>query len=698
MLVCHQYTTHKLDTMFMMKQPELGKRLFSYAVIADTHINHGEKTTNSVYPVNALHNARLRFVVRDINAQPDLQFVMHLGDMVHPVPAIPDKFAQAAERFRELTAELTLPIHLVPGNHDVGDKPSEWTPAICIEEDFVALYRSEFGDDYYAFDHQNVHFVVLNVQLCNSGLAGEQQQRAWLEQYLEKHAGQRFIFNIHYPVFLAKREEDPHYDNLDEPARTWLLELLEQHQVEALFAGHVHNFWYQRYAHTDCYYLPSTAMIRQDYSELVRTPPHAGMEGGRNDQPKHGYFLMHVHESGHTVEIVRTYGQVAEPDAPLPKSVIKVRPVHPLQNSRASLGFDMRQDWMELVHIPPSGGPDEFNRKLARNDYPLMALWEMGVRRLRIPKLDIQDPSRRERLRALLRHGHEFVLYSFGVPDPRTIELIKTNPDLLAAIEIVLPWQSLSKTVEELAVLQQTNIPVYLSKLRGKDDHDDSTGKFVHAINHGFLPSEEEQIKLLTHLDCVHGAVFRLASTESVSDNVLAVGTLCEEANISGSIIMRMSTASPEGFRKDELWSANRIAESVLVSATQTNLHVMCDTFADFDRGFFRRFGVVDRLYNPRLGFHVLRHLYGALHIYPDSLQLAEIRTTTNSRSVHVRHGSGALILLMPTAGNDSYLSRDEVASYFVNDPICLDLANGHYVESCPERLTTPVLLSTPRN
>ena len=71
-----------------MQQKELGARLFSYAVIADTHINHAEKATNSVYPVNALHNGRLRYVVRDINQRDDLQFVIHLGDIVHPVPAI----------------------------------------------------------------------------------------------------------------------------------------------------------------------------------------------------------------------------------------------------------------------------------------------------------------------------------------------------------------------------------------------------------------------------------------------------------------------------------------------------------------------------------------------------------------------------------------------------------------------------------
>jgi 3',5'-cyclic AMP phosphodiesterase CpdA len=678
-----------------MSEQQLGRHLFSYAVIADTHVNHGEKATNSVYPVNALHNGRLRYVVRDINARDDLQFVIHLGDLVHPVPAIPDKFAQAAALFKELVAELTIPLHVLPGNHDVGDKLSEWTPAVCIEDEFLRLYREEFGDDFYAFQHAGVNFIILNVPLLNSGLQSERDQRVWLEEYLQNHEGERFIFNIHYPVFLATRHEDPHYDNLDEPGRTWLIELLEKYNVEALFAGHVHNFWYQRYAKTDYYYLPSTACIRQDYSELVRTPPGPEMEGGRNDEPKHGYFLMHVHERGHMVQIMRTYGEVTEPGTQIQPPKPKVEPLHPLQNWRACVGFDMRQDWMELVQIPPSGGPDEFNRKRARNDYPLMALWEMGIRRLRIPKLDLQQAYRCDRLRALRDHGNEFTVYMFGVPDDKTIELLTRNAALLSAIELVFPWPALDKIIAAATSLREcTGVPIYLSKLRGKDEHEEGSSKFVHTLNHGFVANDEEQVKHLAQYDCVDGVVFRIASDESTWQQVTSVGRLCERANISGCAITRMSTPSPEGYGKDELWSANRIAESLAAAATQPKIHVINDTLADFDRGFFRRYGVVDRLYNPRLGFHVLRYLYAALNSERGALQAGQMISTENTRCVSMQRGAQTLILLMPQRDAVSVNLADELGVEHADTQwSCVDLRTGEISAALNQPLIAPVLL-----
>ena len=62
-------------------EPRLGKRLFSFAVVADTHVNQDETTCNSPFEVNRLANARMRHVVRELNSH-DVAFVVHLGDLV----------------------------------------------------------------------------------------------------------------------------------------------------------------------------------------------------------------------------------------------------------------------------------------------------------------------------------------------------------------------------------------------------------------------------------------------------------------------------------------------------------------------------------------------------------------------------------------------------------------------------------------
>jgi metallophosphoesterase superfamily enzyme len=63
----------------------LGRRLFSFGVITDTHVNQGEDDCNSPFDVNRLANRRMRHVIRDLNAR-DLAFVVNVGDLVHPVP------------------------------------------------------------------------------------------------------------------------------------------------------------------------------------------------------------------------------------------------------------------------------------------------------------------------------------------------------------------------------------------------------------------------------------------------------------------------------------------------------------------------------------------------------------------------------------------------------------------------------------
>ena len=681
-----------MDRDQVLTRPDLGSRLFSFAVIADTHVNHAETATNSVYPVNALHNGRFRHVIREINNQENLDFIVHLGDMVHPVPAIPDLFGQACDRYREIAAESRLPIHVLPGNHDVGDKPVDWTPAICVADEFLQLYREQFGSDFYAFQHKGVHFVQLNAPLLNSGLASEAKQRDWAEQYFDTHRSDRFVVNFHYPVFLADRNEDSHYDNIDEPGRTWLLDLLERYSVEMVFTGHVHNFWYQRYAEADIYCVPSTGCIRQDYSEMARTPPAAGMEGGRNDQPKHGYFLIHVHQRGHTCQIMRTYGAVAEPGTDAPPALPKVRPLHPLENWRAPVGFDMRQDWMEVVQVPPSGGPDEFNRKRARNDYPVMAFWEMGVRRLRLPKLDFQDPVRRQRLRALRDRGHEFVLCSYGIPDAPFLEMLAGDADLASAWEIAFPWADLPMLTGQIASLRQDlGIPIFLSKLRGKDEHEDGSSKFVHAINHGFIADEADQIAKLAEIDGVDGAVFRVGSAAPTWDNIIAAGELCARVNLSASLIVRLSEISPAEYRKDDLWTANRVCEAMAAATTQKNVHVILDTFADFDRGYFRRNGVVDRLYNPRLGFHAIRHLYGALNAEPGDLTAERVIDTERVRFALLKRNAQSLVLAMPKEAGTELKLPSEFGSM---DWSCTDLHSGEILSSIPSRIEAPVLLT----
>ena len=593
----------------------LGDRLFTYAVITDTHLNQSETECNSPFQVNKLANARMRHVVQDLNAR-DVEFVLHLGDLLHPVPALPHLYDPAAECFKEQVRDLRHKLYLIPGNHDVGDKPVDWCPAGMVRDDFLKLYEKHFGPHYQAFDHGPIRLILIDAQIINSGLKAEAKQKAWLEKELAaaNRAGKRIFLNSHYPPYLTFPDEGEHYDNIGEPGRSWLLSLMKKHKVEAFFAGHVHNFWIHRHGNVDCYLLPSTAFVRQDYAEMYRAVPKPEMEQGRNDAAKLGYFLVHVHEKGHLCEMVRTYGKTARPGGKAPKAVARVAPVHPIENPNDRFGFDMRQNWLEVIEIPPSGGLDEFDRKRTRNDYPLMALLEMGVRRVRIPARDRLDPAHRERLAFVARHGIRFTLFSFGKPDRKLKDAVIGAKGLIDRWEIAQFLSDLPAVAKAaLPTAKAAGAALYLSKLRGKDEMLKGGEQYYHMINHGFTVDEVEQIAPLAKIKGVAGLVFRVAGEMSPWKTAKAALKICGPLGLRPSLHVRLSRGSPGVPQEDEAWVAMRTAEALAAAAAFPGIDIYPDAFADVDRGYFSRQGVVDRLYNPRPACHVLRHMNAAL-------------------------------------------------------------------------------------
>ncbi len=393
-----------------MQVPASGAKLFSVAVVADTHLNKNDFETEAPYAVNRLANQRLRSVIEDINRQ-DVETVIHLGDVVHPVPSEVELHEGAFQRFFELTSELKHPLHVIPGNHDVGEKPLPWSPAGAVRQSSLDGWTRRFAKRYFNFSHGGVAFIGINAQVMGYDLELAFEQREWLRRQLEKHARDRIFLCSHYPPFLLAENEDEHYDNLSESVREEFLKLIEEFNIEGLFAGHVHHFWYNVYRGCKCYLLPSTAFNRQDFSELFRIAPQQA-EFGRNDVAKLGYFLVHVYERGHEFEYVRYANGKLQSDTAA--SVMLTAPTsRPRLERQPLIGFDLRQDWHELVQIPPSGSLDEFDRKTVRNDYAMLALWEMGVRDLRVPASDLVDDRRRRRLEDLAQLGFRFALYSY---------------------------------------------------------------------------------------------------------------------------------------------------------------------------------------------------------------------------------------------------------------------------------------------
>nr|MBX2885926.1 metallophosphoesterase [Granulosicoccus sp.] len=559
--------------------------LFSYAVIADTHLNQGEDDCNSPFEVNRLANARLRYIVDDLN-QRDISHVIHLGDIVHPVPSMGDLYADSAARFHEQTAKLQHPIFIIPGNHDVGDKPIDWGPAGTVRQSFLDAWQQYFGAHYFKHRHQGVVFVGINAQVLGSGLPLEQEQNTWLHETLQAHKSERIHLFTHYPPFLFDTDEEEHYDNLNEAARGDLLSLIDEYAVEALFAGHVHHFWYNRYRQCDCYLLPSTCFTRQDYSEMFRIGP--AQEHGRNDADKLGYLLVHVFEDHQQIEMVRSYGNDAAVSSAdkTGSGRISAAPVNAKTNRFPAMGFDLRSDWCEKLQIPPSGGLDEFNRKWVRNDYGLLALWEMGIKHLRVPAADLLDLERAQRLRDLAHLGFRFTLYSFSHPSEQLLKAVENDTQLFDNWELGFQFDQL-KTFDFTCFdrCKHQGVKIFASPLRSKDEIVSSGKKYYHVINHGFMLSDDyfdssdSMFRQLESRSQFDGIVLRCSLNDPINEMFALEAEINLRSSLKTIMHLRMTADNPAEAQVDEGRYCSRIAEAMFTRWADGGGPIFCDSF-----------------------------------------------------------------------------------------------------------------------
>ncbi|MBT6093427.1 MAG: serine/threonine protein phosphatase [Rhodospirillaceae bacterium] len=668
--------------------PIAGKHLFTFAVIADTHMNQEEDYSSSPYPCNALANARTRRVVAELN-QLKPEFVVHLGDIVNPVPELPT-YEAAAGHFKALVADLEAPLHLVSGNHDVGDKPVSWMPAGTVNDEHLALYEQHFGDHYYSFDANSLHMVVINAQIINSGLQAEEDQRVWLEKDLADNAAKRTFICIHYPPYVSNEGENGTYDNIDEPGRSWLTDLIKTHKPEGMFCGHVHNFWYDLLGDTEMYILPSTAFVRQDYSEMYRIEP--GDQYGRNDEPKLGYFMVRVYEQGHVVENIRTYGRTLDDGATLPAPPARVHVPQSKESSVVDVGLDMRHAWAEELVVAPSGGVDEFERKLARNDYPVSAMWEMGMKRMRVPIQDLLDTKTRRRMAIMQGAGHLFQVHSYGIPGAEARKLLVENVDLVYRLEIVINWEKADERIGEIAALKaETGLPVYLSRVNRKHTAKHTGGRYNHLISHGFVLDEADELAAFfdanEHAAAIDGVMFSVMRDVEPATAAMEAQAFAERLGRTACLYVKSSTGSPWEAFMIELANTNRFAETVVCGLGVAGVETYLDTFDDIERSYFARVGLVDRRFNPKMGSRVVGNLFGLLGggdwtLQGDAVEAGGARVLTIQGD-----GETQLLVLPPENGEalEAVLSGQSCSQ-------AVDLDSGE-ISAPPALITTPTVL-----
>ena len=196
--------------------------------------------------------------------RPDL--VVNSGDLAFDAPTAPDDLAFA----KSLHDALPVACRYLPGNHDIGDNPTELgpVPPQPVNETDRQSFIAAFGHDRWRFEAAGWCFIGLNSLVMNSGLASEAEQFDWLASELASASSKPVAVFLHKPIFL-NTPEDPELAAsairyVPMPARRRLVEMLRTVDLRLIASGHVHQRRDFTYRHTRHVWAPSAGFIISD--------------------------------------------------------------------------------------------------------------------------------------------------------------------------------------------------------------------------------------------------------------------------------------------------------------------------------------------------------------------------------------------------------------------------------------------------
>ena len=684
----------------MFNKSFLPNALFEFVIISDSHYMLDPGGESLEFENRRKQSARREVALRMAAALAP-QFVVHNGDMVQEYPDNLERFYKSMGESLEQVRACGLEPYYVAGNHDIGDKPDPTAPASHVRREVLDWYHRTFGKSWYSFNHGDCHFVVLNSQIMNGTLPDAAEQEAWVEKDLAEHAKKRLFILLHMPPYLFTETEPSmgHYDNLANPARAWLLDLIRVHKVEVLIAGHVHFAFFDHLADTRYAVLASPVFTRPGFSCLFAGSPPP--ERGRNDVPKFGFYLMRVRPDSTDIHFIRTAG--VEKLSPNTEERLITRVSGTLPHS--PLGITLSQPLSMTAEIPRAW-PAAIREKV-RNDYPLLACMEMGVGYVRAPLTDFLDTFQRRRLEILRKEGvklNAVVVFSEEFDILAVMSQICPRIDGLE-IQIVETLYPSEKCIEAIKVLQKRfNISVALSPIVCREA---TSGKQFPRFRLGYTPQEIPPLnQFLVENDVVIDRVIcKLNTDQSLCDQIQEIAEITPLSHISNVDFSLEFSAT-----NDQI-NANLAVEGLFLGATMPGSRIYFEPFSDLDRTMDVTHGLLDTLCNPRSTSRALQSLNTIMYSQVPQLSKCPLRLQqiNDLNVLQLLTNTSTYTLLMHNGSESTSSEAINITSYIKvreDDPlkiyqlsdITLQSVTFHEAKNCisltPDQ--TPVLVESP--
>ena len=682
----------------MFNKSFLPKALFEFVVISDSHYMLDPGGSSLEFGNRRKQSGRREVALRMAAALAP-KFMVHNGDMVQEYPDNLERFYKSMGESLEQMRACDVEPYYVAGNHDIGDKPDPTAPASHVSQEVLDWYHRRFGKSWYSFDQDDCHFVVLNSQIMNGTLPDAAEQEAWVEKDLAEHAKKRLFILLHMPPYLFDETEPSmgHYDNLANPARAWLLDLVRVYRVEMLLAGHVHFAFFDRLAETRYAVLASPVFTRPGFSCLFAGPPPP--QRGRDDVPKFGFYLMRVRADKTDLHFIRTSGLERLPPNTEERLITRVSGTLP----QSPLGLTLSQPLATVAEIPRAW-PAAIREKV-RNDYPLLACIEMGVGYVRAPLTDFQDTFQRRRLEILRQEGVKLdavVIFSEELDILDAMQQVHPRIDGLE-IQIVETLYPSEKCIEVIKVLQERfGVSVTLSPIICREP---TSGKQFPRFRFGYTPQEIPSLNqfLVGNRVAIDRIICKLDNDQSLCNQIREVAEITPLSHISNVDF------SFEFSVTDDQANANLAAEALFSMATMPESRIYFEPFSDLDRTMDVTHGLLDTLCNPRPASRVLQSLNTIMYsqllkVSRGPLRLKRINglkalqlstdVSTYTLLVHEESAEGTAINI------EAFLKvrEGEPLKIYQLSKITLQSVNFHEAKNCISLTPgqTPVLIESP--